>query len=210
MSLFTRATFFALLIVTYGFSSIHTSQASQVVLSDPLTSWPLNFGTQSDNILLKNGAVHIAGNGATSAAYWEIYTGFSFTDMDATVTMTSQTATGGGGGLIFWAAPNQQDFFELSIGDVQGSFAVVRWNSAGGWQHITPFAQNSAIKSGVGAVNVLRVVTKGNSAAIFINGQSIGSLAVQAPAGGGSVGFEGELGAGQPADYSYSNLSVSQ
>jgi hypothetical protein len=33
---------------------------------------------------------------------------------------------------------------------------------------------------------------------------------LQAPAGGGSVGFLGAGTTGQPADYAFSNLSVSQ
>ncbi len=73
-----------------------------------------------------------------------------------------------------------------------------------------PYTANAAIKSGVGAVNTLHIVTKGNSAALSINGQSIGTLALQAPAGGGTVGIEEEGQADKAADYVFSNLSVSQ
>ncbi len=47
------------LFVLLGLFGIRTSGAAQVVLSDPLTAWPLNFGIQGDNIKLKDGAVHI-------------------------------------------------------------------------------------------------------------------------------------------------------
>jgi hypothetical protein len=45
---------------------------------------------------------------------------------------------------------------------------------------------------------------------VFINGQSMGTLAVQAPAGGGMVGIYAEGQADKPADYVFSNMSVSQ
>jgi hypothetical protein len=194
---------------TFGKGNCNASPAAQVVLSDPLTSWPLNFGAQGDAVMLKDGAVHIILS--ENAANWETYPGFAFTDMDASVTITAQTATGNSAGMIFWAT-GLSDFFVFSVSDVAGSFAVTRHLSANGgsWQIIAPYIANAAIKSGAGAVNTLHLVTKGNSVALSINGQSIGTLALQAPAGGGTVGIEGEGQAGKAADYIFSNLSVSQ
>ena len=188
-------------------SGVQTCPAAQVVLSDPLTSWPLNFGAQGDAVMLKGGAVHIVES--DSAANWVTYPGFSLTDMDASLTITAQTATGNAAGLIFWAT-GLSDFFLFSVADLSGTFAVTRHLAAGGWQIIIPYMASAAIKSGVGAVNTLHIVTKGNSVALSINDQSIGNLALQAPAGGGTVGIEGEGQAGKPADYIFSNLSVSQ
>jgi hypothetical protein len=196
-------------VVLLGLSGIGSSLAAQVVLSDPMTSWPLNFGVQGENIMLKDGAVHIVES--ANASHWATYPGFDFTDMDASVTITARTATGNAAGLIFWST-GQSDFFMVSVSDANGNFSVIRRMSANGgsWQTILPFTVSPAIKTGAGAVNTIRIVTKGNSLALFINGQSIGTLALQAPAGGGTVGIEGEGVAGQPADYVFSNLSVSQ
>jgi len=206
---FVKSIFCTGLIVMLSLSAIRTSRAAQVVLSDPLTSWPLNFGAQTANIMLKNGAVHVVlpGNGSIS----EIYTGFNFTNMDASITITPQTATGNVAGLIFWAT-GPGDFFEFMISDVNGNFALVQRGSANGgsWNLIVPFTQNAAIKSGAGATNTLRVVTQGNSVALYINGQTIGNADIPEPAGGGAVGFDGEGQGTQPADYVFSNLSVSQ
>jgi hypothetical protein len=196
-------------VVLLGLSGIGSSPAAQVVLSDPMTSWPLNFGVQGENIMLKDGAIHIIES--ANASHWATYPGFDFTDMDASVTITARTATGNAAGLIFWST-GQSDFFMVSVSDANGNFSVIRRMSANGgsWQTILPFTVSPAIKTGAGAVNTIRIVTKGNSLALFINGQSIGTLALQAPAGGGTVGIEGEGVAGQPADYVFSNLSVSQ
>jgi hypothetical protein len=208
---FVKPIFGVCVIVMLGLSAVQISPAAEVVLSDPLTSWPLNFGAQTDNMLLKDGAVHIVASATASSAWWKTYPGFSFTDMDATVTITANTATGNAAGLIFWST-GPSDFFLFTVSGTVGSFSLQRHISANGsWQILVPYTANGAVKNGVGAVNALRIVTKGNSAALTINGQSIGTLAVQAPAGGGTVGIEGEGQAdNMPADYSYSNLSVSQ
>ncbi|HQT38336.1 MAG TPA: hypothetical protein PK231_02845 [Acidocella sp.] len=187
--------------------AFHSAQAAQPILSDPLTSWPLNFGVQGAQIFAKNNAVHIAI--PANAANWAIYNGFTFTDMDASVTVTPTNNLGNLGGLIFWSTgPN--DFFELDVSDTNGTFALEHRTStgSGGWQAIVPFSKNPAIKGG--AANVLRVVTKGNSVTLYINGQSIGSLNLMAPAGGGAVGIEAESTAKDPCDYAFTNLTVSQ
>jgi hypothetical protein len=202
-----KLAFRAGIVVIFSLCGFHSSRAAQVVLSDPLTSWPLSFGAQGSAVMLKNGAVHITLTG--SSADWETYPGFNFTDMDASITITPQVATGSVAGLIFWAS-GPSDFVVFQVADPNGTFGVSRRISANGgsWQTIVPFTQNAAIKTG--AANTLRVVTQGNSASLYINGQSIGSVPIQAPAGGGTVGFEGEGQGTQPADYVFSNLSVSQ
>jgi hypothetical protein len=195
------------LFVVLGLAGIRTGAAAQVVLADPLTAWPLNFGLQSDNIKLKDSAVHIIE--PTNTASWATYPGFSFTDMDASLTITAHTATGNSGGLIFWSTA-QADFFVITVLDPAGAFAVYRHASPNGgtWQTILPSTASAAVKTGAGAANTLHIVTKG--VAVFINDQSLGTLALQSPSGGGTVGIYAEGQAGKPADYAFSNLSVSQ
>jgi hypothetical protein len=207
--LFAKSIFGVGVVVILGLSGVQTSLASEVVLSDPLTSWPLNFGVQTGAVMLKDGAVHIVES--ANSVNWATYPGFNFTDMDASVTITAKTSTGNAAGLVFWST-GPSDFFVIDISDPNGTVAINRRLSANGgsWQVILPYTANAAIKTGVGAVNTIRIVTKGNSVALSINGQSIGTLAVQAPSGGGTVGIEGEGLAGKPADYVFSNLSVSQ
>ncbi|MCB8876413.1 hypothetical protein [Acidisoma silvae] len=181
--------------------------APQVVLSDPLSSWPLNFGAQGGSLLLKNGFVHIVL--APNTANWAIYNGFTFTNMDASVTVASQTKAGTLGGLIFWAS-GPSDFFVFYAADLTGTFAVYRRVSSGnpGWRNIVPFMKSPAIK--MGEANTLRVVTKGNSVSLFINGQAVGTLGIMAPDGGGAVGIEAESDAKLPGEFAFSNLTVSQ
>jgi hypothetical protein len=190
-------------------AAVPAGHAAQVVLADPLTSWPLNFGPQTDHVMMKDGQVHIIAEG-TSAGL-EVYPGFSFKDMDASVTITAKTATGNDAGLVFWVS-QPADFYVFTVSDTAGSLGVVHHvaDNGGSWQTIVPFTKDANIHSGRGAVNTLRVVTSGNSISLYVNGTSVGRLAAIAPATGGTVGIEGEGKPGAKADYAFSDLTVSQ
>jgi hypothetical protein len=199
-----------LLFMAGGFqlATMRSGCASQVVLSDPLTSWPLNFGAQSANAMLKDGAVHIVEPGNTSS--WEIYSAFAFTDMDASITATTTNTSASEAGLIFWSTA--ESFYVFEISPANQTFSLYKFTPAAStqWLTIVPWTKSPLVKTGAGAANTLRVVTKGNAVSLSLNGGVLGSLPLQAPAGGGSVGFLGAGSTGQPGDYAFSNLSVSQ
>jgi hypothetical protein len=202
-----RSVAFAGLVACLGLGGIQASRAAQVVLTDPLTSWPLNFGAPGTSLLLKDGYVHITM--PTAGVNWATYAGFNFTDQDSSVTITPKTTTGSDAGLVFWAT-GPSDFYFFGVSDTAGTFGIYRHVAATGWQPIVPFMANPNVKTGVGAVNTLRLVSKGNLVSLFVNGQPIGKLQIQAPPTGGTVGIIGEGSAKNPWDYAYSDLSVSQ
>jgi len=181
--------------------------AAQPVLSDLLATWLVIYSAQTRLVNLKNGSVHITV--PAKSAVWTTYGGFDFTDMDASVTITPGNAADSVAGLLFWAT-GTNDFFEFSISDMNGTFAVYKHVStaAAPWQAIVPDMKTSLLKPR--AANVLRVVTKGNYVTLYINGQQAGSLSIMAPSSGGTVGIEGEGSAKGPSDYAFTNLSVSQ
>ncbi len=186
-------------------------RAEQVALSDPLTSWPLNLGPQSKLIQLKDGAVHILAPKGRSTGVQ--YQGFSFTNMDASIKVSRESPAGQDAGLMFWATgPN--DFYYFDVSDTVGSFSVLRQQTANGgnWSEVVPPTASPLVKTGVNAVNVLRVVTQGNSVTLFVNGQQLGTLNALAPAGGGTVGIwaENSAAATDTSDYAFSDLTVSQ
>jgi hypothetical protein len=203
------------LVYAFGLATIlslagaRAGGAAQVVLSDPLSTWPLNFGAQGTEIMLKDGAVHIVT--PVNDADWVMYSGFTFSDMDASVTVAPQNANGNAAGLLFWAAATN-NFFDFAISDTYGKFAVYHYvaGAATPWTPIVPYTVNAAIKTGAGATNTLRIVTKGNYVTLYINGQSVGGLSLMQPTGGGSIGIEGESTTKGVADYAFSNLTVSQ
>jgi hypothetical protein len=185
------------------------ARAEQVVLTDPLTSWPLNFGPQGSVIMLKDGAVHIVET--QNYSNYITYAGFNFKDMDASLTVTATANQTGDAGMVFWSN-GLGDYYYFGVSAAQGSFSVSHHTTQGGgtWVSLTGWIKDPSIKTGPTAVNTLRVVTKGNSVQLSINGAALGHLAVVAPATGGAVGILGEGSTTGTSDYGYSNLSVSQ
>ena len=187
------------------------AHAEQVVLADPLTSWPLSFGAQGPIIMMKPDGLHIVE--PSDYSNYINYPGFTFKDMDASVTIAAKVAGPGDAGLVFWSN-GQGDYFMCSVAPVAGSFSMfhhtVSAANTAAWVTIVPWTKDPNIKTGAGAVNTIRVVGKGNSIQLFINGASIGHVFIQAPASGGTVGMTAEGGTGGPSDFVFSNLTVSQ
>ena len=72
------------------------------------------------------------------------------------------------------------------------------------------FRAHDAIKKGVDQWNALRVVTKGNSATVFINDQQAIAFKGQPPRGGGMIGVHGESGKSSQAICEFSHIAVSK
>jgi hypothetical protein len=185
------------------------ARAAQVVISDPLTSWPLNFGAQGPAIMIKDGGLHIVETKGFSN--YVTYSGFTFKDMDASVTITSKENVAGDAGLVFWSNA-LGDYYFFGVSDAAGTFGLYHRLAANGgsWQTIVPWSKDPDVKTGAGAVNMLRVVTKGNMIQLYLNGAPLGHAQVQAPSAGGAIGLIGEGGAKGPSDFVFSNLTVSQ
>jgi hypothetical protein len=184
------------------------AQAEQVVLSDPLVTWPLNFGAQGPIIMMKPDGLHIIQPKSFSA--YAIYTGFTFKDMDASVTITAKVDGPGDAGLIFWSN-GLGDYYTCTLAPAPGTVGMYHHTAAGNvWVPVVPYMKDPNIKTGAGAVNTLRLVTKGNNIQLFINGGAVGHVFVQAPAAGGAIGLIGEGGDAGPSDFIFSNLTVSQ
>jgi hypothetical protein len=83
-----------------------------------------------------------------------------------------------GGGLIFWAKDNSNYYYLLVSGN--GQFTVRRYVNS---QSLAPvdWRESAAIKKGVGQVNELRVVTKGNQARVYINDTEVITFNGQVP-----------------------------
>jgi hypothetical protein len=108
-------------------------------------------------------------------------------DMEASVTITFIQADGTGvsGSLVFWAK-DRGDFYNLNI-NPNGLFAVSHW--LGRWLAPVSWRASDTLKKGVGAVNQLKLVTKGNRGTVFFNGKEVISFSGQSPQGGGLIGF---------------------
>jgi hypothetical protein len=186
---------------------VSACEGNQVLLQDDFKTMASNWGPASDNQAVKDGKMVISPT--LNATYVTLDGGYLFTDMDACVDVA---ITKGGpklvhtyGGLAFWAT-SYQNYYELMIGP-SGTFGVDRI-LPGRRVPIMQFATSSAVKSGIGQVNRLRVQTKGNSATLYINGTKLGTINGQPPQGGGEIGITAQAGPKTRDVYEFSNLKI--
>jgi hypothetical protein len=186
---------------------VYACEGNQVLYQDDFKTITSNWGSANDNQAVKDGKMVL--KPALNATYVTLSGGNVFTDMDACVDVA---ITKGGpkmvhtyGGLAFWAA-DYQNYYELIIGP-SGTFGVDRI-LPGRRVSIMTFATSSAVKSGVGQVNQLRVQTKGSTATLYINGTQVASINGQPPQGGGEIGVTAQSGPNTRDVYEFSNLKV--
>jgi hypothetical protein len=106
-----------------------------------------------------------------------------FDDADITVeaTMSQGDDLTQPGGLIFWGK-DYNDYYCLNIA-MDGRFTISRWFNDR-WLYPIAWQNNPEVKTGVGQVNKLRVVTKGRQVTAYINDKEVANP-MEPPAGGG-------------------------
>jgi hypothetical protein len=138
--------------------------------------------------------------------YTSLLQGRSFGDADIRVTITLQK--GGGtqsAGIAFWGT-NYNNLYALAVYS-DGDFRVARRVS--GKTLYPVFLQKSdAIRQGPGAVNNVRVVTRGSRATIFINDKVVAQFKGFPPRGDSAVGLQAASGDDEVAAWGFSNFIV--
>ncbi len=163
-------------------------KGSEVYYEDNFTSLDPAWGEANANLNVANGKLVIQPDVNTS--YPIINQANIFEDMDAcvNVSLTKSDDPNYGGGLIFWAKGYDDYYYLLVTGD--GWYTVKRWVNKRVLEPVS-WRQNSALKKGLGEVNQLRVVTKGNEAKVYINDTEVVTFKGQPPQGGSFVGLTG-------------------
>jgi TIR domain len=92
------------------------------------------------------------------------------------------------GGVVFWATDN--DHYVANIWP-DGTYAILR-KFNGEYSYLVPRTKNEQIKSGINAVNEVRVVLVDNFGALFINNVKVQEFRGQPPKGGGAVGLRAQ------------------
>jgi hypothetical protein len=95
-----------------------------------------------------------------------------------------------GAGLLFWGEDNRT-YFQFGILN-NGKYWIARKQDGKWLGTIASNVDSSAIKTGPGAVNILRVKTTGNSVSFYINGTQIRDLRGQEPKSAWRFGLSGD------------------
>ena len=123
----------------------------------------------------------------------ELYSGLRFGDANVCVTVATAATDKvekQDAGILFWSDGFASYYaFEITPG---GMFSVAQRLTSGEWSYPVHLTASPAIVQGTGKANTLRVLTKGNTATLFINDQQVGTFDGMPPAGGGMAGFIGD------------------
>jgi hypothetical protein len=158
------------------------------LFEDTFTSLDPSFGTNLGTAVQVKGGKMIftlGGNGFERLIY---QVGF-FADCDMSLTVSSiagDVSSSNNAGIIFWGI-DSTDFYEFVVG-ADGTSCVYRL-SGGRWLNPASIPPSATVNKGLGASNLIRVVTKGNQATCYINGTQVTAITGMPPAGGGLVGL---------------------
>ncbi len=180
---------------------------SRVLLADEFNSHNSRWGSETDQLKTFDGKFRIQ----LDPNHLNFALNQNNTYKNADVCVTYVYAEGSKldqawGGVVFWASDNQ-NLYAFGV-SAAGTIAV--WHLVKNkWQALIEWKANSAVRSGAGAINHIRVVTKGKEATFYVNGIEVEKITGSPPKRGGRVGLIGEsLEKGDRAVHTFDDFRV--
>jgi hypothetical protein len=158
-------------------------------IEDEFAAWDSGWGTPDGNWSVTDGKLRITPLLNSSAGLVNQRRGFKDAEITVDVAMSKGENMGQLGGLIFWAK-GYNDCYAMVV-SADGRFAVGR-KLVGRWINPIAKTENTAVKTGIGQVNKLRVRTQGNLVTAFVNDIQVATLVGEPPPGAGYIGLYGE------------------
>jgi hypothetical protein len=182
-------------------------QGNQILFEDSFATLSSGWGAPSLNLGVRNGKLIVQPD--VNAGFVAINQANQFNDIDATikVNMARSDDPAWGGGLVFWIKDSNNYYVLLVSGN--GQFTVRRYVNNQSLATVD-WRDSAAVKKGVGQVNELRVVTKGNQAMTYINGTQVATFSGQLPDGGSSIGVKGSSAEKSQITWEFSDLKVTK
>src|SRR5690606_1560127 len=131
-----------------------------------------------------------------------------YDDIDYCLSVTPKKADPDGdsfAGPIFWAS-DYDNYYSVLIA-AEGSIGVFRRQRGKTLPQVN-WADFAALKEGNGAVNEVRVVTQGNHATIFVNGQKYRTIKGQPPSVGQQIGVRATSPKNDRAIFTFDNIKA--
>jgi len=108
-------------------------------------------------------------------------------------------------GIGFWMTDNANLYtFQITLDGYAGVYRL----SHDKWDTLIKDKQSSSIVTGIGSVNTIRVVTVGNQATFYINGDKFDTLTGTPPDDGQHVGFVVEGPEKESATFKFDDMNV--
>jgi hypothetical protein len=194
------------LFLASGAVAAHACEGSEVLFEDNFDTMEPAWGAEDDAFYRDNGQLVI------TPGLDEFYSALSnaglYDDIDFCASVTAVKPDPAGhsyAGLIFWAIDYDNYYCVLISAD--GSAAIVRRQRG---RTLTQLNYTSApvLKTGPGAVNRIRVVTVGNLASIYLNGELFRQFKGQPPPNGQQIGVRATSPKDDRAVYAFDDIQV--
>jgi hypothetical protein len=210
---FTRALLLGLVIaaapssspaIAAGGKSAGACGTGKLLFADSFDAMTTSWGHADEFMKVQGGKLVM---NEANGKFYVVDAGQTYSDVDycAVVKLTqSSKLSGSYVGLTFWGQ-DVDHFYTLQI-TLDGYATVYQYT--GDWKTIVKDRAVGSIKKGIGAENTLRVVTQGDSATFYINGQKFDAITGTPPSNGQHIGFTVEAPAKGKATFALDNVEV--
>jgi hypothetical protein len=198
------------MLVLVGAAAAQACEGKRVLFEDRFDENELQstWDGSPDEVKLQDGRMIV-----TTKPDWTVWvpnTASLYDDIDMCVDVTTVQAVDPATnrvGLVFWYT-DDKNFYTLET-DASGNASVWR-KQRGKWLEQVSWAKEPALHTGDGATNQLRVVTKGNAATVYINGEKFKDITGQPPDNGQEIGVIAYSPKKGAATYAFANVKITQ
>jgi hypothetical protein len=179
-----------------------------VLFQDRFDSLQPTWGEATDSFKVADGKLAVSPDAANNL--WVVNRASLYDDIDMCVSMTTVagvTPDEAKAGLVFWHVDaNNFYVFELAP---NGKASVWR-RQRGKWLEQVDWKDVADAKTGDGATNALRIVTKGNEATLYVNETEFAHFTGVAPDNGQQIGIFAESPDAGAASYTFDDLKITR
>jgi hypothetical protein len=177
----------------------------KVLFADDFQTLLPGWGSAKSHWEIGNGRFTV--HPALNQYYFEDSRRGPFTDVsiEADVVLAKGSDFTRPGGIVFWCK-DAQNFYVFAI-TMQGDYAIFR-RDQNRWTTILKRTRTDALNLSVGKTNHLQLVTRGTSADLYLNDQSLQTVSSENSDAGGFVGFYGESSEHELMAWEFMHLKI--
>jgi hypothetical protein len=184
----------------------HACEGSKTLFEDSFDRLDPTWGEADDSFYVEKGRLFILPN--PDQAYYAFNNSGYYEDVDYCADVIAVNADLSGdsyAGLIFWGTDKDNYYSFLVTAD---GYASVFRRQKGRSLSQVDWTKFDAVKPGADAVNQLRVVTEGNKATLYVNGEKFREISGQPPDDGWQFGVRAASPKNSKATYGFDDVKV--
>jgi len=184
----------------------YACQGDEVLFEDTFDTFDTTWGTPSESVKVDNGRLMMIPD---PNEYVSVHnTAGVYDDIDFCVTATALSGDkleNAAYGVMFWYI-DSNNYYAVEI-DTNGKAAIYR-SQRDNWLPQVRWQDTESVKKGAGEANQIRVVTLGNKATVYINGEEFKSIKGVPPKNGQQIGLIAESAKEASDTFTFDDLKV--